>query len=229
MQVLVLLILLLLLFLGYCRINAHTMAAATQVLRFAQTLAVLRTYDLLWPRPFITVLDWFTVFGFRIDMFRPDCFVHFTVYNRNMFVFSSVIWSTGFYGVLYQLLRKLGLVTVAEKGLYIRSAVTMSGFVYLPVTMSALQFFICQEQLDGEFVMLQAPPELCYTSKWWRFFPVYLIALIFVIAYPVGVFVFLLKSKHKLARPEFKLAFGPLYLRFKGWVPLNACILVFVQ
>ena len=40
-----------------------------------------------------------------------------------------------------------------------------AGFVYLPVTMSALQFFICEEQLDGTRLMLQAPPELCNKGR----------------------------------------------------------------
>ena len=100
--------------------------------------------------------------------------------------------------------------------------------------MSAMQFAICDQQLDDSWVMAQVcmrarvralvcklsaqdPPTLCFTSEdpskagakifssWVRLLPVYLAAGVWVLAYPMMVVVLLVKNKHKHADPAFKL------------------------
>ena len=63
----------------------------------------------------------------------------------------------------------------------------------------------------------QDPPTLCFTtedpskaeakifSSWVRLLPVYLVAGVWILAYPTMVFFWLVKNKHKHADPAFKL------------------------
>ena len=134
LPLLVVFVLLLLLYLGQIGVDAHTMAGCSLLIIFAQNMAVLNTFSLAWPRPFHEVLALFAPFSFKITFLRVDCWLTTSVYSRNLFVFSTVIWVPMFYAAVHLVWTRVLRYKALDRGLFIRSSVTIINLAYLPST-----------------------------------------------------------------------------------------------
>ena len=72
-------------------LGASLLTGVAFMINYCQTLAVLRTYRVRWPRPFNELLELFSVFGFKVTLFRVECVGTYNVYSRNLTVFSAPV------------------------------------------------------------------------------------------------------------------------------------------
>ena len=132
--VLVVLVLLLLIYLAVIGVNPHTMAGVSLLIAYGQTMAVLNSFSLTWPRPFNEVLALFAPFSFKITFLRVDCWLTTSVYSRNFFVFSVVVWVPLFYAFVHLVWTRVLGKKALNRGIFVRSSVAVINLAYLPST-----------------------------------------------------------------------------------------------
>jgi hypothetical protein len=191
--------------------------------KFFQVLMVVGRLNVSWPKRVRDVVEKVTApLTLKLDVVGLECSdVKITYEVKWALTMLLPVFFALAFALVYALVRvwlrlRRRIFSARLKDQAINAYLSVFSLGFLTIASTALEPFACVEREDSTWAMVVNPSRNCYDSAWWRLAGWAVAAvLLYVVAIPIGLFVFLHKNRSRLGDDlKFGDRFSGLYANY---------------